>query len=282
MKIQIKRLLTIGMLSYSAFVLTSTAHADPAQSNGATLGSSRTRVSVNINIGSNQNYSSGYLNNGYGYSSGYPNYGAPRYGNSTIVVVPGYGYPNYGGGNVVVIGNGTTVINNGGYGYGYPYGYPIVNTPQFYNYGPGGFTRVDNGGGYPSYNNINSINLYGSVPASTYSFDPSRPTSAGNYDSDWNRWSDSYSLGNYAGLNSSGTVSRNSRTTTSRRAARLAATNPAPANVIDNSITAVTTATTTAAAENGATETQWADGAQWSANEDGKAAVIPTWPTDTK
>lgn len=293
MKIQSTRWWTKGFAVCGAFalaatVLVSAAHAEPTQNasnrRDNTMSSSRTRVSIDINIGSNSRYSRGYYNNNYGngyYNNPYNNC-APRYGN-TVVVVPGYGYP-YGypsGGNVIVIGNGTTVINNGGYGYGnggYGYGYPygtVITTPQFYNYNLGGIT--------PVYPNRNGVTSYNGAPASTYYFDPSQNANA-NYDSDWNRWDAEYNAG-YASFGANTGSLRRSNARTTRVAANTATSSDDKTNSTAGKAANVLDTAATAKPANAAVvdpDTQWGNGAQWSANEDGTVATVPTWPSDTK
>lgn len=253
------------------------AHGEPSQSSEkggehASMRSSRTRVSVNINLGSSNQYNEQCTTSYYGapiYNSrvvyvptyGYPTYGYPTYG------YPAYGYPN-GGNTVVVINNGTTIINNGG-GYGYPYNYPVVISPQFYNYGPNGITPAAGWNGASS----NVTRPVNTLPASSYYFDPSLPSN--NHDNaNWPSWDYQNSVGNFSNLSSS-------RPKITNRDSKRNDTN---ANVTD--VKAVDSnandATTQALKADDVKTAQWADGAVWSANDDGTLATIPTWPSDEK
>ncbi len=239
---------------------------------------SRSGGSVNINIGIGGN--SG--------TDSTPCYNQPY---------SGYGYPNYGyGGNVVVIGNGVTVVgDSSSYVLGSPInnGYPIIFGPQFSTYGLPRITNVPSGVtivGYPpyasasdSYNtsnttNYNTTNYYG-LPASAYYFDPSlsgnapdpnaaywnSTLDAGYYDPTYYDPNVDYSNYSTMGVATNGARSATQRAASSSTNARAVPANNAAGTVVND------------AKEN---SSQWADGATWSANEDGTPATVPTWPSD--
>ena len=236
-------------------IATNVAPTNMAAANGAAPNLSSTRFSVNVTVGSN--------GSGKG-SSTQCYYGAP------VVISPGYNYPGYGygGGNVIVIGNGTTIINNpSNYPvyYGPPYGYPVVISPQFYNYGPGGFSAVPqngfsisygNSGSYYSYYNSgnfsygNTMTPYNSLPASAYYYDPSANSNNGAaWNQPYNASYDGFGNTNYYGVNA----------VEARRSANTSANATTP-GARDAAVRSVESAA--------------------SADANGRATAVPAWPSD--
>ena len=217
--------------------------------------------------------------------NGSPYNGSP-YNGSPYNSAPVYVYPNgygcgggYNNGTVVIIGNGTTVINNPQpYGYSYPYGYgcgvPVVVGSQ-YNYGINGFS-VDFGRGGISFNaNIQNFPAYstftpGSLPASSYAYNPSIPAN-------WNN-APNYDYGNYGRVTTYGAVNAQRNNTDLNTANRNATTTTAA-----NANAAQTTTQTNLGASDGVVEakaqenTTWGNAAGWSLND--TRTAIPSWPS---